>query len=102
MTETDIKEVVQIAVEEVIQQIKIDFDKVDYLIGVLDGSIKLVKNREDVVNKKITPARKVEDAVIKADYENGMTYKDMAEKYNMTLDGCYKRVKAMGIYKPRK
>ncbi|MDF2542693.1 MAG: hypothetical protein K0S47_2411 [Herbinix sp.] len=102
MTEGDIKEVVRIAVEEVIQQMKIDFDKVDYLVGVLGGSIKLVKNREDIVNKRIAPAKKVDDDVIKAEYEKGLTYKEIADSHNMTIDGVYKRVKAMGIYQPRR
>jgi len=103
MTESEIKEVVQMTVEEVIKQIPIDFEKVDYLVGVLNGSISLVKHHDDIVTgKKTLYRKKVEDAVIKEDYEKGLSCKAMALKYGMTTDGIYKRLKVLGISSSRK
>ncbi len=102
MTESDIKDVVRLTVKEVITQPNIDSENVDYLVGMMNEIIKTAKGHEDGENKKIVLEKVVKNAMIKVDYENGLTYKAIADKYGMTLDGVYKKVKAMGIYQPRR
>lgn len=102
MTESDIKDVVRLTVKEVITQPNIDSENVDYLLGMMNEIIKTTKGNEGSENKRIVLEKVVKNAMFKVDYDSGMKYKELSDKYGMTLDGVYKKVKAMGIYKPRR
>ena len=90
-----VKEVIE---EEIVQQLNID--KINYLVDVLEGNIGLIKQKIDVSNGKAKPAKKnVADIEIEIDYVDGMSCKQIAEKYAFTEDGIRKRLKRIGVYK---
>lgn len=95
---SELKDIIRETVLEVVGQI--DIKKINYLVEVLNGNIKGVKNLENVRKGKTAPAKKrVPDIEIEMDYMDGMSCLQIAKKWGFTEDGVRKRLQRLGIYK---
>ncbi len=102
MTEEDIKEVVRLTMKEVLTQTSVDLENLNCFISTMNELFSTVKRNETNEKKKMVLEKSVRDAMIKRDYEKGLSYRTISDRYGMTLDGVYKKVKTMGIYKSRR
>ncbi|WP_313130968.1 hypothetical protein [Anaerocolumna sp.] len=95
---SELQDIIRETVEEVISQI--DVNKINYLVDVLEGNIRIVKHHEEIKKGKTAPAKKrVPDIELEMDYMDGKSCRQLAIKYGFTEDGIRKRLKKIGVYK---
>ena len=96
----EVKKIGKEIIIEAMTEMELEMDKINYLVNILGNNIALVKQNEDVRSGMVKPAKKaVPDIEIEIDYVDGMSCKQIAEKYAFTEDGIRKRLKRIGVYK---
>lgn len=98
----EVKKIGKEIIAEAMKEMKLEINKINYLVSVLENNIGLVKQNEDVRSGKIKPAKKnVSDIEIEMDYADGMSCLQIARKHGFSEDGIRKRLQRLGVYKSK-